>query len=62
MMSDGRILVNEHRHLFAKCRVAWAALMLNCIAIHADLKAFFQSTGPALVAVGLVNLTQSIGL
>lgn len=61
-MTNGRILVDKHRHLFAQCRVAGSAFVLHSIAIHADLEALFQSARSTLIAMRFVDLAQSVGL
>lgn len=61
-MADGRVLVDEHRHLFAKCRVSRTTLVLHGVSVHSHLEALLESAGAALVAMCLINLTQAVGL
>ena len=41
-------------HLSSQCRVSWPPFVLNSILVHPNIRATFQPTCPALIAMGFI--------
>ena len=48
-------------HLSSQCGVSWPPFVLNCVFVHPNIRASFQPTRPALIAMGFIYQAVSLG-